>query len=209
MVEKKTFSPWWGILLLLFLFVLWGVWLYRHNNPQKESVTPISTLDLNPVTPHPTTYDEPVVDSWRIYNNDAYNFTINVPTQWSEQTYPNFQPDGGIFIAFSPDKLPCATCTYVHDGYLSIRVYNQKTNAQIYADYLQRIHNVGKMKEYQQVKLPVGTGVLFGNTIAVEHHGWIYEFSLDAQKGNADFTKAKLFQKIVLSLAFTDLSFNP
>jgi hypothetical protein len=190
---------------IVIVLVLLGTMLSPHN----DKIELASTLDLSPsplvsVTPA----SEPVVLSWRDYSNDTYNFTFAVPEGWHEQKFISPDSKEGTLVAFSPDPLPCETCTYFYNGYFSIKIYNQKTDPERYAAFLQRMNAVGKSEEYVGIVLDGAKGVLFGSTLAAENHGWIYELSLDKDQGNGKIVDSQLFKKVLSSFKFTYLLFN-
>lgn len=183
--------------------VLVGFFLYHKNDPLPVSSTFV--LTPSPVL-SPTQAPEPVVTSWTTYKNDTYNFTIDVPDGWNQQEIT--PPSGGLIVAFSPNALPCKTCTYVHEGYYSVRIFNNTTDQQAYADFTSKMQAIGKSKEILPIKLNNVTGFLLGNIAAVQNHGWVYEVVLDTNNGNDKALDSQLFQKAASSLAFTYLIFS-
>ncbi|HVZ12532.1 MAG TPA: hypothetical protein VG965_05900, partial [Patescibacteria group bacterium] len=154
----------------------------------------------------PTVEVEPEVNNWMPYNNDKFNFSINVPDGWKSQDYSS-QANGGAQIAFSPNSLPCDTCTYFYDGFFSIKIYNQKTSPDAYADYQQRLAFIGKKEGYQQIKIGAAQGVLAANTVALASQGYIYELSLDEDHGSKNAVDSKIFMNVLSSIKFTGLAF--
>lgn len=204
---NKTLHP--GIVVLVsfgIIFLIIG-FILLNMNPSISPVT--SRLDVNPSQPAPSTVTaEPQVPSWINYNNDKYNFTLQIPDGWNVQEFDLQNPYGGTLVAFSQNSLPCKTCTYVHDGFFSIKIYNQKSDPDFYAMFSQRMKAVGQVKGYQKIMLGQVTGVGYTNTLTVETHGWVYELTLDRNNGSGSFTDSNVFMKAASSLKFTYLEFN-
>jgi hypothetical protein len=195
-----------GLFLIGILFIAAGIFF---NQKQNTAVTPSSLLVLSP-SPYVSRAQEqePAVAAWEVYTNEKYNFTLNVPTGWNRQEYENGNTAGGTVIAFSPMTLPCKTCTYVHEGYFSIRLYNQQTDPTFYAAFQQRLKAMNNSKEYLPIQLDGKKGVMFGSTVAVENEGWVYELSLDKENGTIPALNSQYFQKFASSLKFTYLIFD-
>jgi hypothetical protein len=196
----------WGIVLVM-LFI-GGYFIYNLDN----KVPFTSNYPMSPSkTPSPSeshTTGEPTVTRWKVYSNDANLFSIQVPADWKVQDYTDLPPHAATVIAFSPDALPCGTCSYVGSGYFSLRIYDQKSNPEDYATFTQEMKAIGQDAKYQSVLVGGKNGVLFGNTVAVEFDGKVYEFSLDTDKGNAKINDSKVFITIVNSFQYTGLLFN-
>jgi hypothetical protein len=162
-------------------------------------------------TVKPTVPQDPVVTTWRNYTNDEYNFAMDVPSDWNEQAFSPSQPQeskGGTQVAFSPNPLPCETCSYFYDGYFSVKVYTQKSDAASYTNFVQKMNNIGKSAEYQGIILDGIKGVMTINTISAENHGYVYEISLDLDKGHGKIADSLVFRHAVNSFKFTYLLFN-
>lgn len=182
-----------------------GMIVYHKDDaiatPSMLVLSPTPTI---PVTPTPQ--DEPLVLTWTSYHNDKYNFTLNTPDGWHQQEY---KLDSGVFlVAFSPDQLPCPTCTYNHNGYFSIKIYTNQTDPLAYKDFTTRMQNVGKSNDFLAIRLDGKPGVLFANTIAAENNGLVYELALDTHDGKDTIQNSKLFQKAANSFVFTNLIFT-
>ncbi len=175
---------------------------------QNQNIKPESTFSIEATPKVAGQFTDPPVDSWRTYASQTYNFTVDVPSTWREQEYPSPQPNGGFMVAFSPDELPCKTCTYFRNGFFSIRLYNQKSDPDYFKDFATRLANAGKTKDLQGVQLGKYKGVISGNTIAFDHSDWVYEISLDVKDGTLGVNDSKLFQKAVTSFHFSELLFN-
>lgn len=207
-MEEGTQKTAWLVTVIVVgvVFVAIGALiLYRQ-----ESVKPESTFELNSISkpPSETKFSEPKVPAWKTYSNSIYNFAVDVPDQWNIQEYPSQLPNGGFTVAFSPDKLPCRTCTYFRNGYYSIRLYNQKTDPEYFKDFQTRLSNAGKSKDFVSAQIGKYKGVITGNLAAFDHADWVFEFSLDAHDGNLKIEDSKLFQHAISSFRFTDLLFN-
>ena len=190
------------------LLSLIGIMIY-YLMPTKKSVETISTFSLSPTSPPAQkTPTEPLVEKWQVYANEQFNFSLQIPDKWHVQDYAKIYPNGGTLIAFSPDPLPCDTCTYFRNGYFSLRLFNEKSSPESYILYTQRMKAVGKNKEYQGVKIKEATGVMSANLLAFEHEGWVYEFSLDYNNGSMRIIDSSLMQKIILSISYTGLKFT-
>jgi hypothetical protein len=206
MLDKKIYS---GIFVIVGIAIVLLIPVFVFIQKDATPKQPISQLVLTPSpVVSPTPVSEPIVTAWRSYGNNQYNFTLEVPESWYEQDYAKAYPDGGTVVAFSPDPLPCATCTYVREGYLSVKVYNQKTHPERYADFLERVKKVGQDPKYVGVALNKKPGVFFANTIAVENQGWVYELTLDADLGDKNALESYIFQRAATSFTFTYLLFN-
>lgn len=207
MSEKQN-----AVLLMLFILLfglfVFGLIFYQQQGGQDSfGAQPQSSLVLSP-TGKPPLPPEPKVFSWRTYTNDTFNFTIDVPEGWREQDYVGSYKDGGTLVAFSPDPLPCPTCSYFHNGFFSVRVYSQRSDPVYYADFANRVKSLGKKPGYQGVALDKAQGVAFANTIAVEKNGWVYELSLDRGEGQANIMDSEIFQKAATSFRLTHIVFN-
>lgn len=195
-----------SIIVIVFLLILIAVFFSPNT---KKNTSPQSTFELNPsVAVSPTREPEPFVTSWRNYSNDKYNFAIDVPSDWHEQEIEVPGTEGGLLVAFSPNDLPCKTCSYVYDGFYSIKIYNQQTDPQSYAAFIDRANSVGKKEGYQAINLDGIKGVWFQNTLSAQNHGWVYELSLDKDQGQANITESLIFKKALNSFRFTYLLFN-
>lgn len=205
MNNKNLFSFYVLLGISVFLIVA-GVILYQYKG---DGVKPESTFDLSSTrVASSSASQEPDVTSWKNYNNDQYNFTFDFPAGWHQQEYDQPELKGGLFVAFSPDSLPCKTCTYFRSGYFSVKVYNQKTDSESYTAFQQRMANGGKSVDYQLVSLGKAKGVIFANTIAIANQDFVYELSLDTNGGNTKVADSKIFQKVLSTFKFTGLSFN-
>jgi hypothetical protein len=173
---------------------------------RSSDIQPDSTLVLSP-TPSPDEKRslEPDILKWAKYENEEYNFSIIYPEGWYHEDYSAFHANGGTLIAFSPEPLPCNTCSYFYDGYFSARIYNEKADPQMYGLFIQKMQKTGKDSNISQVLIDGVGGIASGNTVWIENRGWVYEFSLDKDGGINDFTESKIFQKAVSSLKFTHL----
>lgn len=144
---------------------------------------------------------EPDIDAWTTYSNKKYNFAIEVPAKWHEQDYSAFFGNNSALIAFSPKPLPCEMCSYLHDGYFSVRIYNEQTDPELYKIYSEKLED----PEKNEVEIGSKMGVSFANSVAVENQGWIYELSLDKDEGTAKIADSKIFQRVVSSFRFTSI----
>jgi hypothetical protein len=135
----------------------------------------------------------------------VYNFTAEVPSDWNEEDYMPSYATGGTLIAFSPDPLPCNTCSYYYSGYFSIRIFSQTSDPESYALFTQKVQQLGKNPEYKEANLGNKKAVAFANTIATENQGWVYELSLDRDQGNTNIEESEIFQKVASSFTFINL----
>lgn len=193
--------------IILYVFVIASVLLVGFMLYHKSSPTPPpSTFVLTP-SPilTPTKTPEPVITSWTTYKNDKYNFTIAFPDGWKQQEFT--LPTGGFLVAFSPNALPCSSCTYIHEGYYSVKVYNQSTDPKLFADYSAAKQSLGKSKDVLPIHMGGLSGILYGNSAVVENHNWIYAVTLDNNNGTDSPLSSQLFQKAASSLQFTYLIF--
>jgi len=180
--------------------------------PRHDEVKFQSTFDVNGTSPTPqrTPTPEALILQWDLYENNDYRFSLEYPKDWYKVDYAPFFQNNGTLIAFSPSPLPCQTCSYLKDGYISLKIYNQKTAPKDYADYKTRLEGVKQSKDYIAIQLNGRPGVLYGNLAAVEDNGWVYEFSLDKNKGTntENPLNSKIFTHVLTSFKFTDLQFK-
>lgn len=192
-----------GAILLAIIFLVSVPFFVHSDNPK-----PQSTFVLSPtVVPSPTPYIEPEIFSWQTYSNDTYQFSINYPSDWKKQEYKSSGQNGGMTIAFSPDTLPCANCTYVHEGYYSIRVYNQSSDPILYGNYQDIVKNLQNSKTDRKLTLDGVDAILHGDALFLSHNGWIYQLSFDRPSGSTTITTSKIFLTAVRSFTFTNLKF--
>ena len=197
-----------AFLIFIVLGVGAFVWIYLVL-PQHTSITTVSTLDFSPTKQtEKKSQSEPVIASWINYSNDKYTVSFSVPEDWYQQDFSASYPHGGTLVAFSPDPLPCDTCTYFKNGFFSLHIYNQKSDPDMYTSFLQRIKNAQNDKTYQLISTNSGRGVIYANTLAIEHFDWVYELSLDANDGKTKITDSAIMQKVTSSFQFTGLIFN-
>ena len=196
------------VAIVIVLLVTGGI-----ATQKAKEVPPASVLNLNPsseTSPTSTQSMEPesLPYSWEEYSNDEYNFSLTYPEDWYKEEYTPKESHDEMFIAFSPEPLPCANCTYIHDGYFSIKIYNQKTDAGAYAAFLQRLKSIGKAEGYLPAQLGGKQGVFFSNTISVENEGWVFEVTLEKNGGKASIEDSPIFKRIFSSFKFTNLIFS-
>lgn len=206
-MEPKVSGAWlFTAIIIGVVFIFVGV-LILH---QTENIKPESTFSLDKPTPTDQSgpFRDPEVVSWRTYSNPTYSFSLEVPSDWREQEYPQASPNGGLIVAFSPNELPCKTCTYFRNGFYSIRLFNQKSDPDYYKDFTSRLTNADKSKDFQAVQLGKYKGVISANTIAFDHSDWVYELSLDAKDGTLSVNDSKIFQHVVTSFRFNELIFQ-
>ena len=196
------------IIVTVAVFALLGLMFVLACKPGKQENVFQSNLVLSPMISPTTPASEPVITSWKTYSNDTYNFTIWYPDGWNQQDYSSFYQNGGTLIAFSPDSLPCPTCSYVKNGFYSIRIYNSNTDPEPYSEFTKRMQLIGKNKDYFAAKMDGASGVYSGKTIAVENKGWVYEVTLDKDLGQEKAFDSKIFKQSAESLKFTNLIFN-
>lgn len=190
-------------IFISLVFLLIGVIIVGVIYAQKQKLD--STLpsvtkssDSLSATPGP----DPEITEWKAYTNAPYRFSLTVPAAWYSQDYQAMHPSGGTLIAFGPDPLPCSDCSYIRNGYLSLRIFNEKTDPEYYALYANRVKLLGRSKEYKEAVIGEKHGVATDTTVAVEQNGWVYEFTLDKNDGKAKIEDAAIFNRIVNSLTF-------
>jgi len=169
------------------------------NFSPKSNFNPIENSNKTKKDP------EPVIDSWKLYSNDQYNFSIEVPEMWNIQEYPPIQPNGGFMVAFGPNDLPCKTCTYFKNGYYSIKLFNEKSDPEYYKYFQTQVSNIGKVEGLKPITIGKYSGVMSNNTISIDHKDWVYELSLDAKEGTMQIPQSKIFQKASHSFKFTGI----
>ncbi len=201
MNNKSQYTALLALLGIIIVLGVVGLLVYQ------KSVTyqPQSTLNLGPTTAPKKASAEPPVDTWKTYNNDKYNFAIGAPDTWQQQEYDQ---NGGMLVAFGPNSLPCVTCSYLKNGYFSVKIFNQKSDPDYYKAFQAKMSNIGKTKDYQGITLGKDKGVMTSNTIDIEDRTWVYELSLDANGGNEKISDSKIFQKAMSSFKFTGLIFD-
>jgi hypothetical protein len=189
---------------MIMLFVLLGVIVVGVLYAQKQKLdstlpTIATTANSLSATPGP----DPQIATWKVYTNPLYRFSLNIPADWYIQDYQAMHPSGGTMIAMGPEPLPCGDCSYIRNGYLSLRIFNEKTDPEYYALYANRVKLLGRAKEYKQAVIGDKTGIATATTIALEQNGWVYEFTLDKNDGKANIDDSEIFRKIVNSLTFS------
>jgi hypothetical protein len=194
--------------IILVLLVTGGI-----ATQKPKEVAPASTLNLNPSaetspTGTESTEAESIPYSWEDYAHDEYNFSLIYPEKWYKQEYPSKESKGGTFVAFSPEPLPCEDCTYLQDAYFSIKIYNQKTDPEAYAAFLQRGKAIGKVEGYLPARLGNKQGVLFGSIISAENEGWVYEIALEKNEGKTPILDSHILKRVISSFKFTNLVFT-
>ena len=190
------------------LAVIFGVIYFpRHEEVKIQSTfNPNALSPTLPVSPSP----EALIVQWDLYENNEYNFSLEYPQDWNKVDYAPFYHNKGTLIAFSPSPLPCPTCAYLKDGYVSLKIYNNQTSPLDYLDYQKRLQGIKQSKAYAPIQLNGSPGVFYSNTAAVENNGWVYEFSLDRDKGtnSQNPLESKIFTHFLLSFKFTNLQFK-
>ena len=195
------------IISIIFLLVVMGaVGFFVYHQPVSQPLP--STFSLSPTpSPKPTTPSEPMVTSWTTYTNNDFNFTMSIPDGWKQQEYK--LPSGVFIVAFSPnDSLPCATCTYLHDGYMSVKIFTKTNDPQAYETFSKAVESIGKVKGYLPAQIDSVQGVLYANTVEIPNHGMVYQITLDENNGSMNVTSSQIFQKAASSLQFTYLIFG-
>ncbi|MGE5042389.1 MAG: hypothetical protein ACM3IJ_05820 [Candidatus Levyibacteriota bacterium] len=208
-MNSRTITLW--ISLLLAFLASLGIGLLVYYHPQSNTLPPVSVINMDTIPSSPLSSAppaEPSVTSWQDFNNDKYLFDLQIPNGWISQDFsPQFQK-GGTLFAFSPTSLPCPNCTYVHDGFFSLKIYNKTTDPEAYQKFDGLMKAIGKGP--QGVMIDGRTGVLTDNMVAVENtdQGWVYEFDLDTNNGNTKALDSRIFQRAVSSFKFTGLKFK-
>jgi hypothetical protein len=190
---------------LIIICIIFGFIYYK--GPKLDVNELKSSLDLNPQASGSATVD-PAVTQWRLYSNPQYQFSITVPDEWHQEDYTPAHPNGGTLLAFSPDPLPCNTCSYLRNGYFSIRIFNERSFPEYYAQYAQSIKKVGQDPTYREVVVGKKKGIAHANLVTIEHLGWILEFSLDRNDGKDTYSDSEIFQRVVSSFTSTDILFD-
>lgn len=199
------YGPWIGFLLVILAVIGGGIFFYQQNNSLSYhstfvlSSTPAQTIS-------PTKTEEPVISDWTTYTNTDLNFTLTVPTSWNQQTYKG--PYGATIVGFGPNNLPCGDCTYVHDGFFSIKIFNATTDPQAYKDFTDRQKAATQDPKYQAIQIQGKPGLMYGNIVDIPNNNLVYELSLDTNNGNGTVMSSKIFQKVAGSLQFTNLVFT-
>ena len=206
-MEGKNTVAWVSALLVIAGIGILGFLFYYHPNEANPTFSSI-VLSPTPEISGAQIAADPEVTSWKPYDNPTYLFQINVPEGWDIQDYKDNFQHGGTLIAFSPTALPCSTCTYVHDGFLSIKIFNASTDAASYANFQTKLKSVGKDPQVLGVYVDQKVGVMVGSSIDVENQGWVYEFNYDVNNGEAKPFDSKLFQQMLSSFQFTGLQFK-
>lgn len=200
------------ISVLLLLGVVAAVIVGVIYFPRQDQVEFKSTYDPNGAVPtvavSPT--PEQLIFQWDPYDNSEYNFSLEYPSGWQEVDYKAVYKNGGTLIAFSPTALPCPTCSYIKDGYFSLKIYNAKTSPQDYTEFQKRVAGMKQSKEYLGIQLDGAPGVFYGKLATVENNGWVYEFSLDKDRGTSTDNplESKIFLHALTTFKFTNLQFK-
>lgn len=186
--------------LIIIFAVLLFIVVLRLKDPVLHSITTPPAA--------PTTTSDPVVSSWEPYENTTYNFSIEVPAGWNRQDYSAFLNNGGTLIAFSPDELPCSTCSYLNSGYFSITIYNQKTDPALYNLFVEKVQKANNGANYPRITLDGKTGLISENTVSIQNGDWVYDITIDKNDGNDPIENSQIMKHVLTSFKFTSL-FNP
>lgn len=204
----KSYLPVLGF-LIFFLVIIIGIVLFISR--QDQQVKPLSSFSLTPSPSQsltPSTFQEEPITSWNVYENTESEFRVSYPSLWNKQEYESPDDKHIIRVAFSPSVLPCSTCSYHQDGYISILIYTKTTDPALYSLYQERLSKIGKVAGYQPVTVAGSNGVFSGNSIAFEHHGYVFDFILDGNNRTIDPRKSEIFQKVVGSFEPINISFR-
>jgi hypothetical protein len=182
-------------LIIIFVFLAFLV-LLHIKNPFTESLTPATQISNE---------TDPDISTWTPYENAQFSISFDIPDTWHTQDYSSFYNNGGVFVAFSPQELPCATCSYLNNGYFSLRIYSQQTDPALYSIYLEKVKKVEQDPTYKKVPMDSKVGILNANTVSVESDGWIYDLSLDKNNGSASIETSTIMKHVLSSFKFTKL----
>jgi hypothetical protein len=193
--------------LLLFLIII-SLSTKSSKNTHAEFT---STFDPNPPSPSVILPTEPATEaipySWEDYDNEKFSFKLTYPSEWYKKEYKR-NPKGGIFVAFSPNPLPCEDCSYINSAFFSVKIYSQQTDPESYTAFAQRIKAIGKVEGYNKARLGGVDGVYYKNIFSVENRGWVYELTLEKDLGNPGVDDSQIFKKVLSSFQFTYLIFK-
>lgn len=206
-MNSRTVTLW--ISMFLVFVASLGIGLFLYYRPKNDGPAPVSVINMGAIPSVTQTQGpEPEVTSWKDYNNDTYQFVMSVPDGWNMQDFSASYPKGGTLIAFSPETLPCETCSYLHNGYFSLKIYSKESDREAYDKFQSLLKSPGQGA--QGVSIDGKTGVFSQNVISVENsdQGWVYEFYLDKDNGNAKALDSKIYQRMVSSFRFTGLRFK-
>ena len=195
------------VLLFFFLIGLIVLGIFYMYKPGINDEAIRAAQGISPTIPQGDT-PEPTVSQWRTYTHPVYNVSFTIPDGWNEQDYAALQQQGGALVAFSPSELPCGSCSYIRNGYLALRIFNPTTDPEYYTLFQNRVKALGKNKAYSQVSVGEKPAIRAGNTIAVEHNGWVYEFTLDKNTGTATIDGSSIFKQVINSVKFNENLFN-
>lgn len=158
------------------------------------------------ITKESSSMPESEIESWTVYGNGRYEFTVEVPAKWNMQDYSAFHSNFGTVIAFSPKPLPCETCSYLNDGYFSIRIYNNQSDSGLYEIYAQKVKDVEEgIEYYRKIEMGGKPGISSDNSSIVENQGWVYELNLDKNNGTGKISESKILQRVFSSFKFTNI----
>ena len=176
---------------------LFQVVLLYIQNPFTQNISQSETQTAN-------TFDQEVT-AWTPYENNTYFISFDFPAGWHAQDYSSFYNTGGSLVAFSPGELPCGTCSYLNNGYFSLRVYNAQTDPNFYTLYLNKTKKVEEDRNYKKVSIDSKVGILFGNTVSIENEGWVFDLTLDKNNGNDAIENSPVMKHVISSFKFTKL----
>lgn len=186
--------------LIIIFTILFVIVVLRLKDPVIHSLS-------NPPSVT-TSITDPEVTSWQPYENTTYNFSFEVPAGWNKQDYSSFYNNGGAVIAFSPEELPCSTCSYLNNGYFSISIYNEKTDPELYKLFVEKVQKANNGAAYKRITLDGQTGLVSGNSVSVQNNGWVYEITLDKNEGKDAIEDSPIMKHILTTFKFTSL-FTP
>jgi len=194
-------------IFIIIAMAIIGYFIYApHQSQQLPSTFSLSPQPSTQQASPTVTSQEPLVTTWTTYTNNDYSFNIPIPDGWKQQEYK--LPSGSFIVAFSPNDLPCANCSYVHEGYFSIHIFNQQTDSEAYKAYTESLQKIGKVAGFQAGQINNIKGVIYGNTVEVENHGWVYQLVLDQNNGSENVLNSQTFIHAASSMQFTYLIFN-
>lgn len=149
---------------------------------------------------------EPTVTEWTRYKNDTFMFEMKIPEGWDVREYPPFKgTDDLSYIIALNDKgmLPADRYSIVDRSHTFITVY-PVTDTKHYQFFQMRMSQIGR-SGYKAAVLGGVQGVDNGLDIAVEHKGFVYEFT-DKQllNKNDEYVPSPISERMRSTFVFTE-----
>lgn len=149
---------------------------------------------------------EPTVTEWTRYKNDTFMFEMEIPEGWDVREYPPFKgtDDLSYIIALNgKGMLPADRYSIVDRSHTFITVY-PVTDTKHYQFFQMRMSQIGR-SGYKAAVLGGVQGVDNGLDIAVEHKGFVYEFTdKHLLNKNDEYVPSPISERMRSTFVFTE-----